>query len=158
MGCACIFCEIIEGRVPVSKVYEDDAVLAFMDLYPMRPGHVLVIPKKHHLSVLTLDQCLRSHIFEVAVRVAKAQMEVGLSCVAHNFFINDGPDANQHVPHVHLHVLPRTGGDLYKAMLSFTSRFNNVFGKAAKRKKLDSLATKIGEKMPLDVDAQKEEQ
>lgn len=148
MARKCIFCEIISGNAPASKVYEDDVVLAFMDLYPMRPGHVLVIPKEHQGSALQLDSATRSHLFEVGMHVAQAQMQVGISCVSHNFFINDGPEANQHVPHVHLHVLPRTGGDLAKAMLSFTARFNNVFGKEGKRKRLDTLAASISAELP----------
>ena len=158
MVSGCIFCKILEGELPVSKVYEDAYVLAFMDLYPMLPGHVLIIPKQHHVSIQGLTPAFRSHLFETGTAVALAQMstdspQAKLDCAAHNFFINDGPPANQHVPHVHLHVLPRAGGDLHKAFLSFASRYNNFFGVSAKRKRLDALAKNIAIHMPKQVES-----
>lgn len=153
MGEGCIFCKILEGELPASKVYEDAYVLAFMDLYPMLPGHVLVIPKQHHGSIQGLTPALRSHLFETGAEIAQAHTKTQAHCAAHNFFINDGPAANQHVPHVHLHVLPRTGSDLHKAILSFASRYNNFFGISAKRKRLDSLAQNIAMHMPDQVES-----
>ena len=151
MSSACIFCKILREELPVTIVYEDEFSLAFMDLYPMLPGHVLVIPKEHHVSIQQLSPEMRSHLLEVGAAVGQAQMQSGLKCKAQNFFINDGPDANQHVPHVHLHVLPRSGGDLHKALLSFVSRYNNVFGVAAKRKRLELIASDIKAHMPQKV-------
>ncbi len=151
MSSECIFCKILRGELPVTTVYEDEFSLAFMDLYPMLPGHVLVIPKEHHASIQQLSPSMRSHLFEVGAAVARAQMLSGLKCKSQNFFINDGPDANQHVPHVHLHVLPRSGADLHKALLSFMSRYNNIFGVAAKRRRLELLAKDIEVHMPQKV-------
>ena len=94
---------------------------------------------------------MRFHLFELGAVVAKAQKESGLQCKSHNFFINDGPEANQHVPHVHLHVLPRSGADLHMALLSFVSRYNNVFGVAEKRRRLAQIAKGIEEHMPQQV-------
>ena len=148
MSSACIFCKILRGELPVTSVYEDEFSLAFMDLYPMRPGHVLVIPKEHHGSIQQLSSKMRSHLLELGAAVAQAQVKSGLDCKAQNFFINDGPDANQHVPHVHLHVLPRSGADLHKALLSFVSRYNNFFGVAARRKRLNAIAKDIEVHMP----------
>ena len=151
MSSACIFCKILRGELPVTTVYEDKFSLAFMDLYPMLPGHVLVIPKEHHGSIKQLSSGMRSHLFEVGAAVAQAQVQSALKCKSQNFFINDGPDANQHVPHVHLHVLPRSGADLHKALLSFISRYNNVFGVAAKRRRLELVAKDIEVHMPQKV-------
>ena len=65
MSSACIFCKILRGELPVTTVYEDKFSLAFMDLYPMLPGHVLVIPKEHQGSIQQLSPGMRSHLFEV---------------------------------------------------------------------------------------------
>ena len=151
MPSACIFCKILLGELPVTTVYEDEFSLAFMDLYPMLPGHVLVIPKEHHGSIQQLPPSMRSHLFEVGAAVAQAQTQSGLKCKSQNFFINDGPDANQHVPHVHLHVLPRSGADLHKALFSFMARYNNVFGVAVKRRRLELIAKDIEVHMPQKV-------
>jgi len=153
MSSACIFCKILRGDLSVTTVYEDEFSLAFMDLYPMRPGHVLVIPKEHHVSIQQLSPKMRSHLFELGAAVAQAQVESELKCKAQNFFINDGPDANQHVPHVHLHVLPRSGADLHKALFSFVSRYNNIFGVAAKRKRLILIAKDIKAHMPIRIES-----
>lgn len=148
---SCIFCEILRGEAPVSTVYEDDYALAFMDLFPMRPGHTLVIPKQHGVFLEELEPGLRSHLFEIANQVVAAQKQSSLPCAGNNIFVNDGPAANQHVPHVHLHVLPRSGGDLSKAMFTFVSRYSNYFGMAAHRNRLDAIAQELAEKMPTRV-------
>jgi len=152
MSLECVFCKIIQGVLPATKVYEDSLVVAFMDLYPMRPGHVLVVPKEHHVSIRELTREMRAHVFEVGSEVANAQKMSGMDCKAHNFFINDGVAANQHVPHVHLHVLPRTGGDFHKALFSFASRYNSFFGAAEKRRRLERLAGDIANNMPTKID------
>ena len=147
----CIFCAIVRGAGEASMVYQDDVCMAFMDLYPMRPGHVLVIPRQHAVFIGELDAATRSHLFEVGNAVINAQKVAGLPCDGNNVFLNDGPAANQHVPHVHLHVLPRKQGDLAKAVFSFSSRFLDYFGQAAHRRRLDELAQRIAQHMPQQV-------
>lgn len=144
----CIFCSILKGEAPASIVYEDEDCVAFMDLFPMRPGHVLVIPRQHATYLTELEPGLRAHLLEVCHWVIKAQKASGLPCDGNNLFLNDGPAANQHVPHVHFHVLPRRQGDLHKAITSFATRYLNYFGLAAHRQRLDSLADTIGQHMP----------
>ncbi len=128
-------------------VYQDARCIAFMDLFPMRPGHVLVIPRQHATFISELDAGTRAHLLEVANAVIKAQKAAGLPCDGNNVFLNDGPAANQHVPHVHLHVLPRRNGDLHKAVLSFATRYLNYFGQAAHRQRLDDMAQRIAQHM-----------
>lgn len=147
----CIFCAITQGTGEASMVYQDDICMAFMDLFPMRPGHVLVIPRQHAVFIGELNADTRSHILEVANAVIQAQKAAGIPCDGNNVFLNDGPAANQHVPHVHLHVLPRRMGDLHKAVFSFSTRFMNVFGQAAHRRRLDELAQRIAQHMPQQV-------
>ena len=100
----CLFCKIVAGSIPSTKVYEDETVLAFRDIAPMAPTHILVIPKTHIPSVdgVTLENStVVAHIFEVIPQIAKAEnLENGYRVVS-----NCGPDAGQTVPHLHFHIL-----------------------------------------------------
>ena len=107
----CIFCEIVAGRADASKVYEDDCVIAFLDLFPINPGHALVIPKTHAANLAELDGADGERVFAVAHRVAAALRESGVRCEGVNLFLADGEVAGQEVFHVHMHVIPRYAGD-----------------------------------------------
>lgn len=140
---SCIFCDIVAKKASASIVHEDDQFMAFMDLFPMRPGHTLIIPKQHAVQVSELTPALRAGLFELGNRVIEAQRRSGFDAEGHNLIINDGPAANQHVPHVHLHVVPRAKGDLHKALFSFASRYFDYFGAEARRRDLDAVALRI---------------
>lgn len=140
---SCIFCDIINKKIPASIIHDDEHYLAFMDLFPMRPGHALIIPKQHACFVSELTPDIRAGLFELGERVLQAQKRVIPDVQGHNLMINDGPVANQHVPHVHLHIIPRVPGDLPKALYSFASRYLNYFGAEARRRELDSMAAKL---------------
>jgi len=144
----CIFCSIIAGTDPSVLVYEDDICIAIMDIFPIREGHVLVIPKEHAALIHELSEQTRNHLFSVANRINKAQRNCGLPCDALNIIVNDGKAANQHVPHVHIHLLPRKKGDLSKVALSFFTRMLNYFGQESRRKRLEIIADKIKNKIP----------
>ena len=100
----CLFCKIVAGTIPSTKVYEDETVLAFRDIAPMAPTHILVIPKTHIPSVdgITADNsAVVAHIFEVIPQITKAEgLENGYRVVS-----NCGADAGQTVPHLHFHIL-----------------------------------------------------
>lgn len=100
----CLFCKIVAGDIPSSKVYEDETVLAFRDIAPMAPTHILVVPKAHIPSVdgVTAENSgVVAHIFEVIPRIAKAEgLEGGYRVVS-----NCGDDAGQTVKHLHFHIL-----------------------------------------------------
>ncbi len=100
----CIFCKIAEGTIPSKKVYEDEKVLAFQDINPVAPVHVLVIPKKHITSLATLekeDQGLIGHIFGVIHNLAEElQLQKGYRVVN-----NCGEEGGQTVAHLHFHLL-----------------------------------------------------
>ncbi|MFJ4656597.1 HIT family protein [Nocardia sp. NPDC088792] len=106
-----IFSDIVAGRAPSSKVFEDEEVLAFMDIRPVTPGHVLVIPKVPARSLAELDPALGGKLFRVGQQVAAALRASEVGCDGVNFFLADGVTAGQEVFHVHLHVIPRTPGD-----------------------------------------------
>ena len=100
----CLFCKIVAGEIPSTKVYEDETVFAFRDIAPQAPTHILVIPKTHIPSVdgVTAENSgVVAHIFEVIPAIAKAEgLEKGYRVVS-----NCGPDAGQTVPHLHFHIL-----------------------------------------------------
>lgn len=100
----CLFCKIIAGEIPSTKVYEDETVLAFRDIAPMAPTHILVIPKAHISSVAEIsaeNSGVVAHIFEVIPQIAKAEgLENGFRVVS-----NCGEDGCQSVRHLHFHIL-----------------------------------------------------
>ena len=100
----CLFCKIVAGVIPSAKVYEDETVLAFRDIAPMAPTHILVIPKDHIPSVdgITAENsAVVAHIFEVIPKIAAAEgLEGGYRVVS-----NCGDDAGQTVKHLHFHIL-----------------------------------------------------
>lgn len=100
----CIFCKIAEGAIPSSKVYEDDDMLAFRDINPQAPVHVLVIPKKHISSADEINEtnsAAVAKIFEKIPHIAK----LGGAVNGYRIISNCGPDACQSVPHLHFHIL-----------------------------------------------------
>jgi histidine triad (HIT) family protein len=101
----CIFCKIVAGQIPATKIYEDDQALAFADINPQAPTHVLVIPRRH-LAALTAataeDAALLGHLLVVAAKVAQ---QAGLNDSGFRTVINSGWDAGQTVFHLHVHVL-----------------------------------------------------
>ena len=100
----CIFCKIAAGEIPSTKVYEDDRILAFRDIAPMAPTHILVIPKEHIPSAdgITGENCdIVAHIFTVIPKIAA---EEGLTN-GYRVVSNCGPDAGQTVAHLHFHIL-----------------------------------------------------
>jgi len=108
---ACIFCQIIKKESPASRVFEDDSCLAFMDIQPVTPGHMLVIPKRHavFLAEMSADECGR--LFSMAHKLAAAVRASGLRCEGVNLLLADGEAAGQEVFHVHAHVFPRFADD-----------------------------------------------
>ena len=100
----CLFCKIVAGAIPSTKVYEDETVLAFRDIAPQAPTHILVIPKAHIASVAEINadnSGVVSHIFEVIAKVAEAE---GLTD-GYRVVSNCGADAGQTVHHLHFHIL-----------------------------------------------------
>lgn len=112
----CIFCKIISGEIPCAKVFENEHVLAFLDISQVTKGHTLVIPKVHKKNIYELTPDVASHLFEAVPRIANAIKEqyapIGL-----NLLNNNEEPAGQTVFHYHLHLLPRYGeGDGFGAV------------------------------------------
>ncbi len=140
---ACVFCKIFAGDAPATTIIEDSHYAAIMDIYPWRPGHVLVIPKVHVQRIDEMTKEARSDIFETANDIANALRKSSIPCDDVHFFINDGKVANQTVPHVHLHVLPRRKHDLPSLIASVAKRPFVPLLKPVPYKKLDAQAEEI---------------
>lgn len=102
----CVFCKIVQGQIPCDKVYEDDLVLAFLDIAPITLGHTLIVPKEHHTSITTLPSACCARIMEVAPRLGSALMRA-TEAGGFNLLLANGTVAGQVVPHTHLHIVPR---------------------------------------------------
>ena len=133
----CIFCDILAGRAQASFVHRDDRCAAFMDIQPITPGHLLVVPVRHAASLAELDPDTGGHIFRVAQRMAAAVRRSGIRCEGIDLFLADGAAAGQDVFHVHLHVIPRFAGD------GFGLRFPPGYGRRPARADVDALAAQI---------------
>lgn len=106
----CIFCKLANGVIPTNSLYEDDVVKVIFDAGPASLGHVLILPKEHFDNVYALDDDTAAHVFQVAVKVAKALKE-GLNLEGLNIVQNNGEIAGQTVFHFHMHIIPRYKGD-----------------------------------------------
>ena len=117
----CVFCAIAEGEIPSFKVYEDDLVLAYLDINPFSKGHTLVIPKEHSSGLIeTSDETLAVLISRVK-KVAN-HLKTALPCDGFNILQNNGEAAGQTVMHIHFHIVPRYG----KEEIAFNSQQGNM--------------------------------
>ncbi len=102
----CIFCKIIDGKIPSTKIYEDDKVLAFLDISPVNKGHVLIVSKEHTEDFLSMSEKNINDVFLAAQKIAEAVMK-GTNAEGFNLGMNNKPAAGQVVFHSHLHIIPR---------------------------------------------------
>ncbi len=106
----CIFCKMVAGEVPVVKIYEDEAVLAFLDIGPVSDGHTLVIPKTHCTKVHECDPEVLAKVGACLGRIAGAVAKA-MDADGYNVLCNNGRAASQIVDHLHFHIIPRKMGD-----------------------------------------------
>ena len=106
----CIFCKIIDGQIPSYKVYENDSLLAFLDIFPKSYGHIVVVPKKHYYNFLDMPDDDICNFFKELKKISiliKEKLKIdGFNLVQNNF-----PAAGQVIPHLHFHIIPRMKGD-----------------------------------------------
>jgi diadenosine tetraphosphate (Ap4A) HIT family hydrolase len=107
----CIFCEIIAGQAPASVIRRDEKCLAFLDIHPINPGHLLVVPISHAARLADLDPETGAAMFQLAHKLAEGLRRSGLRCEGISMHLADGEAAGQEVLHIHLHVIPRLAGD-----------------------------------------------
>lgn len=133
----CIICQLVNEEIEVTKVYEDDLVVAVMDIQPINPGHFFISPKKHIEFISELDEELGAHIFKIAMKLNDALRKSNLKCEGVNIFLADGEVAMQEISHVHLHVIPRIRGD------GFRLKFGKSYFELPERKELEQAANMI---------------
>jgi histidine triad (HIT) family protein len=128
---------MVNGTETYSLVHETESVLALMDIQPVNPGHVLVVPKTHDTCLADLAPELGGEIFRVAMLMAAGLRQSGVRCEGVNLFLADGAAAGQEVFHVHLHVFPRFEHD------GFGLRFGPDNRKRPGRAELDRIAARL---------------
>lgn len=138
----CIFCRIVHGELPASVVHEDEHTLAFMDIRPVCPGHILVIPRTHAPLLCDLDGELRRIVWASAMRVYDGLRSSDVPMDALNVVVADGTAAGQEVAHAHVHLIPRHTAD------GFGFRFPPGYGSMAERDDLDTMAARIRLSLP----------
>ncbi|MFW9768370.1 MAG: HIT family protein [Candidatus Thorarchaeota archaeon] len=135
----CIFCKIVSGEMPASIIFEDDVCIALMDVFPVNEGHSLLIPKKHFINMLDVDDDVVAHLAkrlaDLTRRVKKATGEDGVINIVAN-----GEGAGQEVPHLHFHAIPRSKGSSFG--FHFPPDYRNEL---ASRDSLEEMAKKIRE-------------
>ena len=132
----CIFCDIVAGRAPASLVYEDETAVAFLDLFPVHQGHILVISRAHCADLTTCDPKVAGHLIQVSAALGPRLVRA-LSADGYNVWTANGAAAGRQVFHLHFHRLPRFETD------DFGLRFPKDYPRAVDRAAFDQLAGQI---------------
>lgn len=137
----CVFCNIIRGKKPSTKLFENDYMIAFMANKPITRGHVLLIPKRHAELLTELDDKIAGQMLIAAKKVGIALKKSKLDCKGINYILSDGAEAGQNIFHVYMHVIPRYRGD------GFGLRMPKVDEEETDEKTLERTAVKIRKAM-----------
>jgi histidine triad (HIT) family protein len=119
----CVFCAIAAEQLPSAQIYANEHFIVLLDIYPLRPAHVLIVSREHAPFLKDLSTAACEQLLPLAQRITAALRAVGYGEQGINFLINDGPASNQHVPHLHLHLIPRRSGDAMQLLLRALTRF-----------------------------------
>lgn len=119
----CVFCAITEGRAPAHLIHEDSHFLVLLDIFPLRPAHVLIVSREHAPYLHDLSAAARDRLLVLADGICRVLRSAGHGTRGINLLLNDGPASNQHVPHLHLHLIPRRQGDVPALLWRILTRF-----------------------------------
>lgn len=133
----CIFCDLIRGAAEVSICYEDATAIAFLDIQPVNPGHVLVVPREHYEVLQDIPGDVGAHLYQVAVKLIPV-VQTAAGATDMNIVVNSGAAAGQNVMHYHIHLIPRKEGDGFDVPLPFPG------SQMPHRQQLDAMAARIG--------------
>lgn len=136
----CVFCRILAGELPASFVYRDERCAAFMDIQPVNPGHLLVVPVRHAAYLADIDGDAAADLMRIGHAAAAALRASGLRCEGVNLFLADGEAAMQEIFHVHLHIFPRFRGDGFG--LKFSPEY---YTRRPPREELDATARRLSD-------------
>ncbi|MAG91879.1 HIT family protein [Candidatus Woesearchaeota archaeon] len=126
----CVFCKIVDGKVPAAKIYEDAMVIAFLDIMPANKGHCLIIPKKHVPTLVEMDDKDLAATILAVKKIAKA-VSLSFGNTGFNLVMNNGKEAGQVVHHAHLHIIPRFQKDRLRIKWSHLKYENDEIKKYA---------------------------
>ena len=138
----CVFCNIANGGLPASVIFDDEKVMAIMDIEPINPGHVLVFPKRHFSNISELNEGTDGYIFQISIKIAKAIQNSDIRCEGLNIILSDASIAGQDVFHTHINIIPRFFED--------ELRIEAKYGLKPTRTDLDIIAQKIRKMLKLD--------
>ncbi|MCJ7779862.1 MAG: HIT family protein [Acidimicrobiia bacterium] len=138
----CVFCAILTGDLPTNYVYQDDDVVSIMDINPVTPGHLLVLPRRHLPDLVDLDDEIAAHMMNVARRIAAAHRAQDTTIQGVNLYLADGPVAGQEVAHAHIHVIPRRIDDGFRLSVSR--------GKPPSREELETTANRVAATLAIE--------
>ena len=133
----CIFCKIVAGEIPSTKVFEDERVLSFMDINPVGRGHLLIIPKNHYPTLFDIPEEELKAVYGASQKIARALKGV-LEMPGLNLIQSNGRAASQIIDHFHLHLIPRWPGDAFSKMMEWELKpgdLEEIGGIAAEIKK-----------------------
>ena len=136
-GESCLFCKLASGKGETSYVYTDEKCAAFLDIQPINPGHLLVVPRGHYKSLEDVEPEVAAHVMKIAVKLARAIRASEVRSQGVNLLLASGEAAGQEVGHFHLHVIPRFSGD------GFGLSFGPDYGERPARHDLDRTAALI---------------
>jgi histidine triad (HIT) family protein len=139
---SCLFCKIIQGKIPAHRVYEDDESYAFLDIHPLFPGHVLVTPKQHFATLYDVPMEYLGPLFESAQLVGKA---VESAVEAEGTFVAINNRISQTVAHLHIHVVPRRRGDGLKGFFWPRNDYRDDEAREAVRAAIEREAQRLAE-------------
>jgi histidine triad (HIT) family protein len=115
----CIFCKIVDGKIPSRKITETEKSLAFLDAFPLTKGHVLVIPKKHFIKIQEMSSEDNADLFEIVrILIGKLEYLAPSALIA----IHNGKESGQEIPHVHVHIIPRNADETVGPVHSMFSK------------------------------------
>ena len=147
----CIFCDLMRGAAEVSICYEDATAIAFLDIQPVNPGHVLVVPREHYETLNDIPKAVGLHLYQVATKLIPV-VQTASGATDMNIVVNSGAAAGQNVMHYHIHLIPRRADDGFDVQLPFPG------SQMPNRQQLDAMAARIGSMLrdPLRKDGMKE--
>lgn len=145
----CIFCQITQGKLPAAVIYEDSDAMVILDLFPVTFGHTLILSKAHAPTLAGLPATTKAHMLTLQDAVIAALQKADPSILAQNLMVNDGPESNQHIPHVHWHIIPRRKGDSLRSLVSFFTRMLNRFGLEKRQRQHQAFAEQVKQHLSL---------
>lgn len=128
----CIFCKIVDGKIPAAKVYEDEKSISFLDIMPANKGHCLVVPKNHAQTLIEMNEEDLIATLKAAKRVASA-LSLSFGNGSFNLIMNNGKEAGQLVNHAHIHIIPRFQKDRLRIKWSHLKYENNEIKEYAEK-------------------------